>query len=261
MNFEEKVIDINGNKTFYLTGGAGAPLVYLHGAGGDAIASPFLQELAKNFQVYIPTHPGFAASEGMEKIENVHDLVFHYVEFFDKLGLEKFNLIGLSLGGWLAAELAVHHNRRIEKLALIGAMGLKLKQAPMTDFFALPPFRLREYLFHNHDRPPATSILPDNPSPEVAPLIFRANEASVRIGWRPRAYFCDPRLQERLYRISAGTMVLWGDNDRIMPREHALAYQAGIKNARLTVLADCGHLPALEKPEESARVLGEFFLN
>ncbi|HTY56501.1 MAG TPA: alpha/beta fold hydrolase, partial [Candidatus Binataceae bacterium] len=112
MKHQEELIDVRGTKIQLLRGGSGNPLLYLHGAGGEVAWLPIFDALAKDFTVYIPAHPGFARSGRYDKIDNIHDLVFHYIDLLDLLKIDQPFIVGFSLGGWLAAELAVHHPQR-----------------------------------------------------------------------------------------------------------------------------------------------------
>jgi len=256
MAHQEELIDVRGTKIKMLSGGSGAPLLYFHGAGGAGIWLPFFDLLAKHFTVLVPVHPGFAGSEGYDEIETIHDLVFHYIDFMEGLKLERPFVVGSSLGGWLAAELAVHHAERVGKLVLIDACGLKVEGKLIADFFAPSPPELRRLVFHDPASELAMSAIPDMPSPEQLDGILRARQTTARIGWNPFMY--DPRLRERLYRITAPTLIVWGDDDRLVPFEHAKAYQAGIAKARLVTIEKSGHVPVLENPAQTARVITEF---
>src|ERR1700677_3444376 len=137
MAHTEEFIDVRGAKGRLMKAGTGAPLLFLHGAGGIAWM-PFFDRLRRDFTVYVPAHPGFALSEGLDKIDSIFDLVFHYVDFLDVLGLDRPNVVGLSLGGWLAAELAAHQGSRVNKLVLIDAVGLRVEGAPPIPEIFMP---------------------------------------------------------------------------------------------------------------------------
>jgi pimeloyl-ACP methyl ester carboxylesterase len=115
MAYREDRIDVHGATVQYLHGGSGAPLLYLHSAGGEIAWLPFFDLLARQFTIYVPASPGFAGSTGLERIDTIEDLVFHTVDVLDALGLEQPSVVGLSFGGWLAAELAVHHPHRVRR--------------------------------------------------------------------------------------------------------------------------------------------------
>jgi pimeloyl-ACP methyl ester carboxylesterase len=256
MAHQEEFIDVRGTKIKMLRGGCGAPLLFFHGADGAAAWLPFFDLLAKDFTVLVPIHPGFAGSDGYDEIDTIHDLVFHYLEVIDQLKLERPFMVGASLGGWLAAELAVHHGERVGKLVLIDAFGLKVEGKLIADIFAPSPPELRRLVFHDPESELAMTTIPDVPTPQQLDGILRARQTAARIGWNPFMY--DPKLRGRLYRIGVPTLIVWGDDDRVVPLEHAKAYQAGIAKARLVMMEKSGHAPVLENPVRTARVISEF---
>ena len=255
MKVDPSVIEVRATPVECLRRGSGPPLLYLHSAGGN-LWGPFLDRLAERFSVVAPTHPGFGRSGGLEKIDGIHDLVFHVVDLLDVLGLPRVPVVGLSLGGWIAAELAVLHPERVSQLVLIDPVGLAVEEAPIAEFFLAGPAEARRLLFHEPDSPLARSFVPDDPSPEILEEALKAREATARVGWNP--YMCDPKLRERLYRVTAPTLVVWGDDDQLVPLAHGKAYARGIDGAKLVTIAACGHAPPLECPEETARVVLEF---
>lgn len=257
MAHSESFIDVQGSKTQLLKGGSGAPLLYLHGAGGEVTWLKFFELLSRRFTVYVPAHPGFARSEGMDRIDHIHDLVFHYVELMDVLGLDAPHVVGLSLGGWLAAELAVHQTRRLTRLVLIDAVGLRVEEAPpIPDIFTVMPPEMRRLIFFEPESETARAMIPDQASGEQLEFALRAREATARLAWNP--YLYDPRLRERLHRVTVPTLIIWGDSDRLVPREYADAYRRGIRGSRLVTIEKCGHAPPFEKPDDTARLVTEF---
>jgi pimeloyl-ACP methyl ester carboxylesterase len=257
MALQETLLKIRGTKIQMLKGGSGEPLLYLHSAGGEIVELPFFAQLAQHYTVYIPAHPGFSQSEGLEKIDTIEDLVFHYTDLMDHLGLTQPYMAGLSLGGWLAAELACRYPQRIRKLALINAAGLRVPGAPMADIFAATPAETRNLIFYDPHSDLAKTFVPDVPSPAVLENVLKAREATARVGWNP--YLCNPKLRGRLYRITVPTLVLWGDSDRLIPVAHGKAYHEGIMGSKLVLMEKCGHAPPFERPEETVKILREFF--
>jgi pimeloyl-ACP methyl ester carboxylesterase len=257
MPFQEEMLDVRGVKIQMLKGGSGDPLLYLHSAGGEIVWLPFFEQLSQKYTVYLPAHPGFSKSEGLDRIDTMEDLVFHYTDLMDQLGLTQPYVAGLSLGGWLAAELATRYPHRMRKLALINAVGLRVPGAPIADLFAATPAELRNLVFHDPNSDLAKTFVPDAPSPEVLENTMKAREATARVGWNP--YLCNPKLRDRLYRITVPTLIMWGDSDRLVPLAHGQAYHEGIAGSKLVLLEKCGHAPPFEKPEETVKVLAEFF--
>lgn len=255
MSAKTTTIDLHGVKTELWRHGSGAPLLYLHSAGGS-FWSPFLDLLAKRFTVIAPTLPGFGGSEGLDRIDTIEDLVFQTIDLLDALGLDRVPVAGLSLGGWLAAELAVHHPHRVAKLVLIDAVGLKVEGAPIADLFLADPPEARRLLFADPESDLARQIVPDDPPDDLLMEILKSREASARIGWNP--YFHDPKLRSRLYRVKAPTLVVWGEDDKLVSIAHAEAYRDGIAGAKLVTIPGTGHAPSLEKPEDTAKAVLAF---
>jgi pimeloyl-ACP methyl ester carboxylesterase len=250
--------------------GGGAPLVYLHGFADVHAASvgwlPFHDELGKAFHVMAPAHPACAGSEEDESIENIDDVAFRYVELLDELELDRVNLAGTCFGGWIAAELAVRHPERIRKLALIGASGLFIPGKPIGDLFwevqseNMTEYRgLRRLMFGDPESAAARAMLPDGRGAlEVELSRYKAMRFCSRVGFSP-PYFYNRKLQQRLARYQGPALILSGEDDRMVPLEHARAYHAGLKGSRLALLPGCGHSPQVEKPRETAAALKEFF--
>ena len=257
MAFREEFLDMRGKQIQMLSGGSGDPLLYLHSAGGEVTWLPFFEQLAEQYTVYVPGHPGFSQSEGLDHIDTIEDLVFHYTDLMDHIGLDQPYVVGLSLGGWLAAEFATRYNNRLKKLALINPAGLRVPGSPMADIFAANPQETRRLVFHNPESELAKSFIPDEPTQEVLENALRAREATARVGWNP--YLCNPKLRSRLYRVRVPTLIVWGESDRLIPVAHAEAYRAGIEGSQLVTIPECGHAPPFEKPGEVVRHLTAFF--
>lgn len=257
MAFREEFLDIRGKNIQMLSGGAGDPLLYLHSAGGEVVWLPFFEQLAQHYTVYVPGHPGFSRSEGLDQIDTIEDLVFHYTDLMDQIGLDQPYVAGLSLGGWLAAELATRYSNRLRKLALINPAGLRVPGSPMADIFAADPQETRRLVFHAPESELARTFIPDDPPQEVLENALRAREATARVGWNP--YLCNPKLRRRLYRVTVPTLIVWGESDQLIPLVHGHAYHEGIEGSQFIMLPDCGHAPPFEKPEETVTHLTAFF--
>jgi pimeloyl-ACP methyl ester carboxylesterase len=247
---QEETVALPGREIVLRHGGDGPPLVYLHSAMGEgAMWLPFFQTWSKRYHVYVPLHPGFGKSGGFDRIDTIEDMAFHYAELIDALGLETFVLGGHSLGGWIAAEYALRWPERVQKLFISCAPGLWVDDQPLPDLFRLLQHRdkIRELVFHDPNGPIATMIVKDQP--DEAQLIFGMQAMSVlaRLVWR-RPY--NPRLAERLYRITCPTLLIWGDDDRLVPLAYGEAYRRYLPHAELAVIRDCGHLPMFEKEAE-----------
>ena len=263
-----RALELPGASVALLEGGKGAPLLYLHGFADvhGAVPGwlPFHEALAASMRLIAPAHPGCGASTGAEAMDRVEDLVFHYLDLLDALGLERVDVVGTCLGGWLAAELAVRHPHRVGRLVLLGALGLHVPGAPTADLFMLSQRRdfgkhtdLRRLLFRDADAPLALGMFPDGSAPLPEELLrYQYLTFAARIGWNP-PYFYDRKLRSRLRRITAPTLVVWGREDRFVSLAHAEAYHEGIKGSRLVVLDAAGHSVWLEQPEACAKLVWE----
>jgi pimeloyl-ACP methyl ester carboxylesterase len=240
-----------------LRGGAGETVLFLHAAGEAGAWLPFHAQLsAAGFEVIAPDHPGFGKSDDFPEVEAIDDLVYHYLDVLDGLGLVRPHVVGASFGGWIAAELAVHSPHLIGSLTLLSAAGLRLPDHPVADIFLMSPAKLAETLFH--DPPPiATAPSPGAP-PDLDAIIAAYREATslARFSWMP--FLSDPKLERRLHRITAPTLVVAPSNDRLIPVAHAQRYAALIGDAEYAEVADCGHAMYFERPAEFASLVASF---
>lgn len=247
-------LDVRGGSIQIMRGGEGPPLLFLHAAGGAGTWLPFHGLLAQRFEVIAPDHPGFGGSDDLPEVEAIDDLVYHYLDVLDRLGLERVNVVGGSLGGWLAAELAVHSPERIERLALLGAAGLRVPGNMATDIFLMTPDQVVTTLFH--DPAAAAGMFPEEPDVDFILASYRDQAGLARYGWAP--YLNNPKLERRLHRITAPTLVLWADDDRVIPIEHGRLYAERIPDATMQVIGDCGHAMYFEQPDAFADAVTEF---
>ena len=255
-----ETIDVAGKPTVIMNGGEGEPFVYLHSALGESMMwLPFFQSFAKKFRVLVPTHPGFGRSGGFEQIADIDDMAFHYIEMFDALGLEQVHLGGVSLGGWIAAEIAVRWPERVKKLWIADAPGLWVEDVPLGDLFRVMQNRelLRELLFHDPKGAMASMVIKDQPDDQMMLYAYQAMTVLARMIWA-RPY--NPKLASRLKRIACPTLLLWGDHDRLVPPAYGEAYKQHIAGAELKFIKDCGHLPMFEKEAEFVEAITSFCL-
>jgi pimeloyl-ACP methyl ester carboxylesterase len=234
--------------------GAGAPLLYLHGARGAARWLPFMAALARHFEVIAPEHPGFGRSDTPAWLDNVGDLAYFYLDFLAALGLDRVNLVGSSLGGWIAAELAVRDQGRLGTLTLSAPAGIHVKGVQKGDVFLWSREQLARNLFA--DPRLAEAMLAERPSEEEQDLQLKNGLTVAKLGWQPRFY--NPDLAKWLHRITVPTLVLWGDADKVIPPAYGPAFRALIPGASLQVVAECGHLPQIEKPDAFVAAVTRF---
>jgi pimeloyl-ACP methyl ester carboxylesterase len=248
-------------------GGAGEPVVYLHSATGEGPGLPLLADLGESFAVVAPLFPGFGESEGIESIDDMEDATFHLLDLFDTLGLDAPAVVGTSLGGWMAAELATRYPERVGHLVLVNPVGHYVEGAPIKDIFGRSPGEMAEDLFHDQGHPMAQLMrsfddMRYDPA-QVGNLTFdmikpvvQTMAATARLGWDP--YLHNPKLRRRLWRVSAPTLVVRGAHDTLVPPEHAAVYVDGIAGARLVEIPDAAHLAPIECPAEVAQVIRDF---
>jgi pimeloyl-ACP methyl ester carboxylesterase len=238
-----------------LEGGTGQPLLVLHAAGGAGLWLPYHELLAQRYRVIAPDSPSFGRSAESEVVDGVDDLAFLYADLLEQLELDDLIVVGSSFGGWVAAELAVLASSEfISKLVLIDPIGLRIPDAPIGDLFAMNPAQKMAALFH--DPAVAAAMFPAQPDVEVIMAFYRDEMAFARYAWSP--FCCNPKLVRRLHRISAPTLVLWGEHDRLVPRQHGERYAERIPNARLEIIAGSGHAVMMEKPKEAIDAIERF---
>jgi pimeloyl-ACP methyl ester carboxylesterase len=253
-----RVIDMDGRKVQIMEGGEGEALVYLHSAYGENLWTPFHKRLSEHFRIIAPAHPGFAQSEGLDDIDSMEDMIFHYLDLFDYLGLERVNLAGVSLGGWIAAEFATRYPDRVNRLVLATPAGLWLDEHPMADLFAYltRPDKLREINFHEPESPLARMLLPDDSSEDMKVEAFKALTATARLVWTPFGH--NPKLAGRLKRIKSPTLVIWGDDDNLIPTPYAEEWAKYIRDSRVVIIKDCGHMLMFECEDEFVKNVTDF---
>ncbi len=250
----ESVIEISGVKLNLRRGGAGAPLLYLHGAQGFYGAEAALDLLQRRFAVLAPDHPGFGRSDTPDLIDDVADLSFFYLDFLQKLGLERVTVVGHCLGGWTALEMAVRSTARIGALVLAAPAGIRVPGVPRADMFICTPDELGRMLFAGTAG--ESWAAEQNASPELQEIFDKNRFAAAKLCWQPRLF--DPKLEKWLHRIDRPTRILWGEADRIIPQAYGKKLAELIAGASLAALPRVGHMLPAEAPEELAGAAGEF---
>jgi pimeloyl-ACP methyl ester carboxylesterase len=247
-------ISIGDCRVRLMRGGSGAPLLFLHGGGGMGIWLPCMARLAKRFDVIAPEHPGFGESDSPTWLDTIGDLANFYLDFLHQLDLRAVHLVGSSLGGWIAADLAVRNGSRLASLTLIGAAGIYVDGVEQVDtFLSNDEQRIRD-LFHDQEL--AEAVIAVSQRPELEDAALKNRMTTAKLSWQPRNH--DPQLRKWLHRIKLQTLLIWGDHDRVFPKEYAFAYQRLITGAKVVIIADCGHLPHVEKGDAFAAELEAF---
>ncbi len=229
--------------------GTGAPLLFLHGGGGWPPWLPFFERLSQHYALTVPEHPGYGSSDDPSWLRSVPDLAMYYLDVLDHAGSSPVHLVGHSLGGWAAAELAVRNCARIASLTLIAPAGIRVKGIPAGDAFIWS----REEAAYNlvHDPALAEELLKISPQGEEELDIELQNRlASVKFGWEPRLF--NPDLEKWLHRITVPTHVVWGAEDRLLPTAWARLWAERVPGAAVSMIEACGHIPHLEKADPVA---------
>lgn len=227
--------------------GEGPPLLMLHGGAGPTSDAPFLQALAKHFEIILPTHPRFYGSPPQPHLGSVDDLAYLYLDLLDDQKLDAVTVMGFSMGGWLALELATKSCTRLQRLVLVDAVGIKFtdrETRQFPDIFALPQQQVAALMFHD----PA-GMTPDFTSlPEEAVRAFVTNrEALVHYAWEP--YLHNPRLLSRLHRVTVPVECIWGASDGLATPAYGQQLADALPKGRFHLIPEAGHAPQLEQPD------------
>jgi pimeloyl-ACP methyl ester carboxylesterase len=254
----EAIVEAGGTSLQLVKGGTGEPLLMLHDELGHPGWLSVHERLAQHYTLYIPSHPGFGKSPRLDWITTIRDLAGWYLDALDDLALGQVHVMGFSLGGWLAAEMATMCSGPFKRLVLVGATGLKPPSGQIYDMFlAVTKDFLTTSCLDPANTPEFQRLCPETPSPEQVEAWEVAREEACRLGWRP--YMHDPSLSHLLRRLrKLPTLIVWGRQDAIVPASAAEAYHTSIPGSRLTVLEPCGHHPEIEQTDEFVRLTHTF---
>jgi pimeloyl-ACP methyl ester carboxylesterase len=249
-------VSVHGVTLELLERGQGRPILWIHGEDGLDPSAPFIDLLAAHGRVVAPSHPGFGHSPDANNIDSVDDLAYLYLDLLAERNLRDVLVIGSSLGGWIAAEMAVKSSERFGGLVLVAPLGIKVgdrETRDIPDIFALPPDEVTRLQY----RDPARAALdPTKLSDDQLTVIARNREATALYAWEP--YFHNPKLKRWLHRVGVPTLLLWGADDRFVTAAYyGAAYRAAIPGARFETIDGAGHFPHIEEPRAFAeRVRG-----
>jgi pimeloyl-ACP methyl ester carboxylesterase len=234
--------------------GQGQPVVFLHGPFGQEWTG-FLEDLAQGNRVYAPANPGSDDDADLLALSSIPDLVLYYDDLFDSLGLETIDLVGHSFGGMVAAEFAATMRHRVRRLVLIDPLGLWRDDAPIADYVAVSDEKRLELLYADPEtgkEATATDDAIDAKAAHVRSILSLAS--SSHFVWP----IPDRGLVRRLRRITADTLIVWGDQDRVADPVYADDFAQGIEGARTVIIKDAGHVPHVEQRAEVTAAVREF---
>jgi pimeloyl-ACP methyl ester carboxylesterase len=251
MSFVTSFVEVDGCKTHLRRAGKGEPLLFLHGASGAPAIMPFMEKLAQKFDVLVPEHPGWGKSHEPAWLENIHDVAYFYLDFLKQLNLRNVTVVGSSMGGWIAMEMAVRDCSRLSQLVLVGSAGIQSPDAEVADTFLMAPEEAVRALYH--DPMISEALLAVPPTPEAVDLMLKNRHTTARLAWEPR--FHDPHLPKWLHRIDVPVKIVWGENDRIVPVKFADEFKKLLPASRVFIVKNCGHLPPVEKPDEFVSIV------
>jgi pimeloyl-ACP methyl ester carboxylesterase len=244
---------VHGCNITLMRSGTGRPLLFMHGAGGGHWL-PFMTDLATRHDVIVPEHPGFGASDTPDWLDTIPDLANFYLDFLDQLELKDVDLVGHSLGGWIAADLAARNTGRLASLTLVCSAGIHVPDVPQVDTFLSNDERRIRDMFH--DSAYADAMLKRAQSPELEDINLKNRTTTAKLIWQPRGY--DAHLYKWLHRIDVPTLLLWGADDRLFPKEYAYAFQRLIPGSSVSIIPECGHIPQVEQRQAFVAALEGF---
>src|SRR5487761_2052737 len=246
-------VELAGGKLHFARAGSGRPVLILHHDIGTPDRLPFYDTLAQSFEVLIPHHPGWGKSERPPWLRSVRDIAAVHQWLLADLGVTDVSLVGLGFGGWIAAEMASLSPTAFRRPVLVGAMGIKPPEGDIADQAIVSYLDYPQAGFH--DQAAFTRIYGDVSIDQLEQWDI-CREMCFRTAWKP--YMYSQTLPYLLGGVRAPALVVWGDDDRHVPRSAGDAYVKALRNARLETVAACGHYVDMEKPDELAKLVTTF---
>lgn len=256
---EPTIVDVDGVPTAYRRGGTGEPLVYLHGGGGTREWAPIHQQLAEQFDVIAPEHPGFGDTPRPNGVDTWEDFVLHYDAFFRALGLEKFHLVGTSMGAWLAANLAIHFPERYHSVTLITPLGARIQDEPFIDIFRMTPEAEAEAFFNGRQGRWVEELEQEGGLDDFI-FDYGQKATAALLMFNPRY---DHKLDRKLKRVTAPVLVIGVDDDRVVGNQQATRFAELLPIASLTTVHGAegepsGHAVTVEQPADIVQAIRDF---
>ncbi len=246
--------EVRGQKLRLMRAGSGPALLWLRGADASDSWRDYMSALAESFTVITPEHPGFGNVERPVWLDDIGDMANFYFDLIDALGLERVHLAGHSLGGWVAAEMAIRDPRKLASLTLVSASGLLIAGSMGEDpFLRSEEDAIRDLFF---DAGLAERELEHRLTPETEDARIANQMVVAQLAWSPRWH--DPHLVKWLHRIDVPSLIVWGEQDKVVPAAHANKWHNAIAGSQLAVISACGHAVPLEQPQQFTNLLAAF---
>ena len=248
----EEFVEVAGARTQVLKGGSGAPLLVLHGARGNPGWMPYHQELSRQFTVYATSHPGYDKSERPQWVRTITDVAHFYLGVLHALGLERAPLMGFSMGGWIAAEIAAMSPSVVKDMVLVNAVGIRPRVGEIAEVLMVSPEQTQKLAYYDLSKAPKAEEL----TQEQQDVLWSNREMTSRLCWKP--YMHNPNLPEYLKLVRVPSLIVWGRQDGIVPLNCGEIYHEVLEESSLHVIDECGHSPQIEKPQEFLNVTQGF---
>ena len=258
--WQDETVQVAGTELVVTSGGSGPALLVLHEELGHPGITSWHEELARTHTVMVPHHPGFGKSPRVEWVNNVRDLAGFYAQVIQDRSLAPANVIGFSLGGWVAAEMAAANAAQFRRLVLVGATGMRPPEGDIKDMFIVTGRAYRDASVADMENTPEfAKLYGGEQTPEQYEAWEDARAETARIAWEPYMFY--PSLGPLLAGAKdLPTLIIWGQDDRIVPLECSALYQHALPNARVEIIPQCGNCPPLEKPTECVRLIRNFLV-
>jgi len=257
MQATESVVKTRNGEALLRRAGSGPTVLFLHGAGGVPGWVPLFDRLSDRFDLLVPDHPGYGRSPTPDWLEEMADLAYYYLDFMEELQLDDVHVVGHSMGGWLALEIAIRSQHRIKSLSLMSSVGIRIKGNPVANLFIMTPEQLVRSLYA--DPGLIEQELARTPTPEEIDRIVINRTTSARLAWNPR--FFNPKLRKWLHRVRVPTQIIWGAEDQIVSAAYADEFQRLIPHAAKTVLPGAGHIPFAERLDDVTVTIANFVMS
>jgi pimeloyl-ACP methyl ester carboxylesterase len=254
VDWTDSTMEAAGTKLHVARAGRGRPVMVLHHETGTLDRLPFYDALAAHYDVLVPHHPGYSRSQRPDWMRSTRDIAVIYRGLLGTLGLRDAALVGLGFGGWIAAEMATMAPADLSHLVLVGAMGIK---PPHGDILDLAVTGYVDYARAGfHDQKAFDRVYGAEPSVDQLEMWDICREMSFRIAWKP--YMYSQTLPHLLGAVRAPALVVWGDDDKVVPQSAATRYVEALPQAKLHIVKACGHCLDMEQPETLAKLVTDF---